>query len=64
MQEAKQSIFESEVNGCRVTLHFTLKPVDGVLENVQSILSKAYDERVQNDLSLIVKGNFVFEQGK
>lgn len=64
MQEANQSIFESEINGCQITLHFTLKPVDGVLENVQSILSKAYDERVQNDLSLIVKGNFMFDQGK
>lgn len=56
MQGAKQSVLESEINGCQVTLHFTPQSVDGVIENVQSILSKAYDERVQSELSSAVRG--------
>lgn len=54
MYRAKQSILESEINGCQVTMHFAPQSVDGVIENVQSILSNAYDERVQNELSFIV----------
>ena len=42
---------EKEVNGCQIILSFSAKPVDGVIEKIQSILSNAYDERVQNDLT-------------
>lgn len=41
---------EREVNGCHITLLFSKKPVEGTVEKVKSILSNAYDERVQNDL--------------
>lgn len=51
MQAANLPIMEKEFNGCRVTLIFTEKPVEGVVEGIQSILSNAYDERVQNDLA-------------
>lgn len=58
MPGVKQSMLESEINGCQVTMHFASQSIDGVIENVQSILSNAYDERVQNELSSIVNGNF------
>lgn len=54
MQSAEQQIIEKEINGCQVILSFSAKPVNGVMEKIQSILSKAYDERVQNDLMGIV----------
>ncbi len=50
MQTKELPVIEKEINGCLVSLSFSLKPVDGVIEKVQSILSNAYDERVQNDL--------------
>lgn len=50
MQTAESPVIEKEISGCRVTLSFAEKPVEGVIENMQSILSSAYDERVQNDL--------------
>lgn len=50
MRSAEQQMIEKEINGCRITLSFSAKPVDGVMDKIQSILSKAYDERVQNDL--------------
>ena len=50
MQTAGSSVIQKEIGGCRVTLSFAEKPVEGVIENMQSILSSAYDERVQNDL--------------
>lgn len=43
-------IMEKEINGCSVTLSFVVNPVEGVIEKVKSILSNAYDERVQNEL--------------
>lgn len=54
MRPAELQRIEREVNGCHVTLSFSAKPVDGVIEKIQSILSNAYDERVQNDLSELV----------
>lgn len=54
MQSAGQQVIEKEVNGCQITLSFSAKPVNGVVEKIQSILSKAYDERVENDLMDIV----------
>lgn len=51
MDAAGVQRIEKEVNGCRITLSFSAKPVDGVIERIQSILSNAYDERVQNDLT-------------
>ena len=50
MQTKELPVIEKEINGCLVSLSFSLKLVDGVIEKVQSILSNAYDERVQNDL--------------
>ena len=54
MQPAEQQVIEKEVNGCQITLSFSASPVNGVIEKIQSILSNAYDERVQNDLTSIV----------
>lgn len=54
MRDAEDSIVKKEINGCRVTLSFAAMPVEGVIERVQSILSGAYDERVQNDLIEII----------
>lgn len=39
-----------EINGCHVTLSFLPESREGVVEKVKSILSNAYDERVQKDL--------------
>ena len=54
MQPAEQQVIEKEVNGCQITLSFSASPVNGVIEKIQSILSNAYDERVQNVLTGIV----------
>ena len=54
MRPAEQQVIEKEVNGCQITLSFSASPVNGVIEKIQSILSNAYDERVQNDLTGIV----------
>lgn len=54
MRPAELQMIEKEVNGCQITLSFSAKPVDGVIEKIQSILSNAYDERVQNDLTELV----------
>lgn len=54
MQKAECSVVEKDINGCRVALSFQAKPVEGVIERLQSILSNAYDERVQEDLTKIV----------
>lgn len=43
-------VLTEEINGCLVALSFLPEPADGVVEKVKSILSNAYDERVQNDL--------------
>lgn len=50
MQEEKQTILESKINGCQVILYFAPQPTDEVIENVQSILSDAYNERIQKEL--------------
>ena len=34
---------------------FAAEPVEGVIERIKSILSNAYDERVQNELMKAVK---------
>lgn len=54
MGQAERQIIEKEISGCRITLSFSEKPVDGVMEKIQSILSNAYDERVQSDLVGVV----------
>ncbi|GFI11579.1 hypothetical protein IMSAGC007_04056 [Lachnospiraceae bacterium] len=54
MRPAEQQVIEKDVNGCQITLSFSASPVNGVIEKIQSILSNAYDERVQNDLTGIV----------
>lgn len=56
--KGNQSAIEKQVNGCLVILHFASRSVDGVLGNVQSILSNAYDERIQKEIKeLISAGN-------
>lgn len=47
----EQQMIEQEINGCRIILFFSGKPINGVMEKIQAILSNAYDERVQNDLT-------------
>lgn len=54
MQPAERQMMEKEVNDCQITLFFSAKPVDGMIEKIQSILSNAYDERVQNDLTELI----------
>ena len=51
-------LVKMNVNDCQVTLSFTEKTKDGVIEAIQSILSNAYDERVEKDLKeMIGQGN-------
>lgn len=45
---------QREINGCRVVMHFLPRPSEGVMERMQSILSNAYEERVQNNLRELV----------
>ena len=54
MRVAEQQIKE-EINGCQITLSFSAKPVSGVIEKIQSILSNAYNERVQSELTGIIE---------
>lgn len=54
MRPVELQMMEKEINGCQITLSFSAKLVDGVIEKIQSILSNAYDERVQNDLTELV----------
>ena len=55
MSEERQLALESEINGCQVMLHFVPQPIDGIIENVQSILSNAYNERVQKELKALIE---------
>ncbi|WP_435084333.1 hypothetical protein [Ohessyouella blattaphilus] len=55
MQTIKDKSIELEINECRVNISFSDKPVDGVVENVKGILSQAYDERMESELSSIAK---------
>lgn len=50
MQCTDIRVLTEEINGCHVTLSFLPEPAEDVVEKVKSILSNAYDERVQNDL--------------
>lgn len=43
-------VLTEDINGCHVTLSFLPEPKEGVMEKVKSILSNAYEERVQHDL--------------
>lgn len=54
MQELEQSVMEAEFNGCLVTLFFVDKPIDGVIENVQSILSNAYEGRIEKEIKKLI----------
>lgn len=54
MQELKKSVLEIEVNDCPVTLYFASKSMEGVIKNLQSILSSAYDERIQRELKKLI----------
>ena len=42
------------MNDCPVTLYFASKSMEGVIENLQSILSGAYDERIQRELKKLI----------
>lgn len=44
MWPAELQMIEKEVNDCQITLSFSAKPMDGVIEKIQSILSNAYDK--------------------
>ncbi len=57
MRMERQSGIESNINinGCQVMLYFVPQSVDGVIENIQSILSDAYNERVQKELKSIME---------
>lgn len=50
MQDAEIPVVERQVNGCLVRVSFVAEPVEGVMDKMKSILSNAYDERVQEDL--------------
>lgn len=50
IQGKEISVLEREINGCHVTISFAKEPVEGIVDKVKSILSNAYDERVQQDL--------------
>lgn len=50
MQKDEIPVMERQIGGCCVKICFAADPIDGVVERVQSILSHAYDERIQNDL--------------
>lgn len=49
-------VIEKSINGCSVILSFLRKPSPDVMENIQSILSNAYGERLQKDLQAIQDG--------
>ena len=46
MRSAEQQRIEKEINGCQITLSFSAKPVDGVMDKIQSILSRSEERRV------------------
>ena len=50
MQDAEIPILERQINGCNVSVSFVDESVEGVMDKIKSILSSAYDERVQQDL--------------
>lgn len=50
MQDAEVPAAERQINGCHVSVSFVAEPVEGVIDKMKSILSNAYDERVQQDL--------------
>ena len=52
--DAETYPMQMEINGCRVVMHFLPRPSEGVMERMQSILSNAYEERVQNNLRELV----------
>ena len=54
MQSREQPVIEIEVNGCPVILHFASKAEDHVMENIQSVLYNAYDERIQKELKELI----------
>ena len=55
MQTAQSPMMETEIGGCKVELSFAAEPAEGVMERIKSILSNAYDERVQNELMVAAK---------
>ena len=50
MQRISTHMIETEIHGCPVTLSFSEKPADHVLERIKAILSTAYEERVLTEL--------------
>lgn len=50
MKTTEQSMVNTEIRGCSITIYFALNSADRVIENIQSILSNAYDERIQKEL--------------
>lgn len=50
LQDTEIPVVERRINGCLVRMSFVNEPVEGVMDKMKSILSNAYDERVQQDL--------------
>ena len=50
MQKNEQPTITKKINDCTVTLSFTDNPNPKAIDVVKSILSNAYNERVQNEL--------------
>lgn len=55
-QKDQGRTIEKTINDCFVTLSFLRKPSPDVVENIQSILTNAYGERLQKDLQAIQDG--------
>ena len=55
-QKEQGRVIEKSINGCSVTLSFFFFLSPDVMENIQSILSNAYGERLQKDLQAIQDG--------
>lgn len=55
MEIVKNPLVKTDINGCNIVLSFADKPVEGVMDNIQSILSAAYDERVVNELTELLE---------
>ena len=50
MQKISARMIETDIHGCPVTLSFSEKSTDHVLERIKAILSTAYEERVLTEL--------------
>lgn len=54
-QEGKKTIIK-EISGCKVIMNFSVNSDARKIENIKGILSAAYDERIQKELAVLIKG--------